>query len=236
MSNGYNYGKLQPILAEKICNLFYDLGPSTYDETAPKIEYWIEYVLTEDFIATDDLLGRVSPMAWSTRGSHSDISRFLKEFRDAPHRSDQVRSFVDKLCRLVLRWFAIASAEHLRMDDHYSNVATLGGNTFIRAASFVGHLIECGLLDHDLVRRHLVKPLISHHYINDNDSGKVVRANAIYQLFIVAGNTLLRSVLEPGDVQVCFETLDSQITLGEIAGLDAARLNVRFDSLFDAPH
>jgi len=236
MSNGYDDDNLQPVLAQKICNLLYDLGPSTYDEIAPKVEYWIEYVLAEHFTTTDGLVQRVSPMAWDSRGSHSDISRFLKEFRDAPHRSEQARSFVDKLCPLVLRWFAIASVENLRMGDHWSNVATFGGNTFIRAASFVGHLIESGLLGHDLVRRHLVKPLIAHHYTDDNGPGKAVRANAIYQLLIAAGNTLLQGVLEPGDVQVCFKTLDGQTAIGGIAGLDVARLNVRCDSRPDALH
>jgi len=234
MSQLGGYHNRQLALAATIRDMLYDLCPLTYNEIALNIEYWIEYGITEEFTNTDDLMGQVSPIAWDNRGSHSDISRFLKEFRDAPHRSEQARSFVDKLCRLVHRWFAIASVESLRMGWDYSNVATFGGNTFIRAASFVGHLIECGLLDHDLVRRHLVKPLIAHHYVDENNPAKTVRANAIYRLFIAAGNTLLQGVLEPGDVQVCFRTLDSQITLGNIVGLDAARLNVRRDSCSDA--
>jgi len=236
MSDDYDYDNLQPVLAENIRNFFCDLGPSTYDEVAPNIEYWIEYVLTEGFTTTDELVRRVSPMAWSAQGSRSDISRFLKEFRDAPRRSEQARSFVDKLCPLVLRWFAIASVENVRITWHESGAATLVGNAFIRAASFMGHLIESGLLGHDLVRRHLVKPLLALHYANDNDPAKAIRANAIYQLFIAAGDTLLQGVLEPGDVEVCFKILDSQIALERIQGLDAARLNVRCDSRFGASH
>ena len=103
----------------------------------------------------------------------------------------------------------------------------------LHAASFVGHLIESGLLAREPVRRHLSKSLTT-HYCNDDNGGDVlkraVRANAIYKLFTVSGNTLLRGLLEPENVQVCFERLETQISLGEIVGLDswsAARLNVR---------
>ena len=175
-------------------------------------------------------------MAWGLSGSHSDISQFLKEFRDAPHRSEQARSFVDKLCLLILRWFTIASVENVQAGSRWCNVLPYGEDVFICAASFVGHLIESGLLGHDLVRRHLVKPLIAHHYANEDHPTKTAKANAIYQSFITAGNTLLQGVLEPGDVHICFKTLDSQIVLRKIARLDAVRLNVRCDSRPDASH
>ena len=61
----------------------------------------------------------------------------------------------------------------------------------------------------------------------DQGDTKAVRAGAIYQLFIVAGNTLLRGLLEPEDVQVCFETLNAQISFGGIAGLNARKLQIR---------
>jgi len=236
MSEEPGYHNRQLALATTIRGMLCDLGPSTYNEIAPNIAYWIEYGITGEFATTDDLVERVSPVAWGRYGSDSDISRFLKEFRDAPHRSEQARSFVDKLCRFILRWFAIGSVENVQADCRWSNVSPDGSYGFIHAASFVGHLIDCGLLGHDLVRQNLVKPLISHHYYNDNGPGKAVRANAIYRLFIAAGNTLLQGVLEPEDVQVCFETVDSQITLERIQGLDAARLNVRCDSRFGASH
>jgi hypothetical protein len=50
------YHNHQPALVAKICNLLYSLNPSTYGEIALKIEYWIEYVITEQFTTTDDLV------------------------------------------------------------------------------------------------------------------------------------------------------------------------------------
>jgi hypothetical protein len=47
MSSRPGYHNRQPVLAANICNLFYSLDSSTYGEIAPKIEYWIEYVITE---------------------------------------------------------------------------------------------------------------------------------------------------------------------------------------------
>ena len=250
MYNGPGYHHRQPILAAKICSLLSSLNPSTYDEIAPKIEYWIEYVITEEFMTIGDLVERVSSVAWAN-GHHSEILRFLKGFRDTPNRSERTRSFVDQLCTNVLRWFAVAGAEDLPTCSNDPSVTNGGWSGFARAASFVGHLIECGLLSHDLVRRHLIKPLITHHRYDH------YRARAIYELFVVAGNTLLRGLLEPGDVQVCFERLDTlgnillqypsrstenevffQIlaTLGGIAELYTARLNVRSDSCLNALH
>ena len=234
MSNEPSY---QVALASNICALLYDLTSSTYDEVAPKIEYWIEYVLDEQFTTIEDLVERVSVVAWDKRSSHPDISRFLKEFRDAPHRSEPARSFVDRLCRHLLRWFAVASTEDLWTNWHMGSVSKTGGVGFIRAAPFVGHLIECGLLDRELVRRHIFKPLMSHYYNQANFSKQSIRADAIYQLFTAARNTLLQGFLEPEEVQVCFEKLETRVSLGAIAGLelfDTARLNVRCDSRLDA--
>jgi hypothetical protein len=225
------YRNRQPVLAAKIRSLLSTLSPSTYDEIAPKIEYWIEYGITEQFTTTDDLVERVSFVAWECNDP-LDIARFFKEFRDAPHRSERMRSFVDELAIHVLRWFAIAATDNFASGYNYGynynhswDFPVTGGGVwsgFTRAASFVGHLIECGLLSHDLVRRHLIKPLIAHHGYDNN------RTNAIYQLFIIAGNTLLQGLLEPGDVKVCFMTLDACRT--GIEGFNAAKLNVRCDS------
>jgi hypothetical protein len=227
MLDGPGYHNRQPILAANIYKLLYSLSPTTYDEIAPMIEYWIEYVLTEQFTTTDDLVERIAPVAWAPCSPRPDISRFLKEFHEAPQRSERARSFVDELCLHVLRWFAIAAADNLSV--HKNSSVTNGGlEGFRRVASFVGHLIERGLLTDDLVRRHLIKPLITHRNYDD------YRANAIYQLFDVAGNTLLQGLLEPGDVQVCFERLKT--LTGKSTDLGTARLDVRCDSHFDAPH
>ena len=151
----------------------------------------------------------------------------MKEFREAPQRSERARSFIDGLCLHVLQWFAIAAADDLSV---YKNGSVRSGGLegFRRVASFVGHLIERGLLSDDLVRRHLIRPLITHRNYDN------YRANAIYQLFDVAGNTLLQGLLEPGDVQVCFERLKTPT--GKSTELGTARLDVRCDSHFDAPH
>ena len=231
MSNGPGYHNCKAVLATKIRDLLRDLGPSTHDEIAPIIEYWIEYGLTEQFTTIVDLVELVSPVAWDTQGSPSDISRFLKEFRDAPHRSEQARSFVNELCLYVLRWFAVASADNFGAGWHNGLVSKGGGPGFISTASFVGHLIECGLLGRELVRCHLPKPLTTHRYNNNGDAmNQVIRANAIYNLFTVAGNTLLQGLLEPEDVLACFKKMAARIPLGEISGLDtidAGRFTVR---------
>jgi len=236
MSNDYH--DRQVVLASNICNLLYDLSSSTYDEIAPKIEYWIEYVLSEQITTTDGLAERVSAVAWEGRGSHPDISRFLKEFRNAPHRSEQARSFVDGLCLYLLRWFAVASAEDLWTNWHKAPVSKSGGPGFIRAASFMGHLIECDLLGREPVRQHIFKPLTNHYYNPGNLSKQSIGANAIYKLFTAAGHTLLQGLLEPEEVQDCFRTLEARVSLGAINGIDvwdATRLNVRCDSCLDTP-
>ena len=198
--------------------------PSKYDKSAPVVEYWIEYVLREQFTTVDELVEGISQIAWDQGQSFANIARFLKEFQAAPHRSEQARSFVDKLCEHVLRWFAIASVTpNLQMDLTRHSlphaVAINGGRGLIRAASFVGCLIEQDLLSHELVRRHLVKPLITHNYMIAG------RVEAIYQLFASAGNTLICGLLEPEDVQICFDALHTHV--GKIEGLDAGRLQVR---------
>src|SRR5258708_17931490 len=80
--------------------------PSKYDEITPKIEYWIEYVLREDFSTVDELVEGVLYVAWDGGGSFASVGRFLEEFRDAPHRSEEARTFVTRMCTHVLRWFA----------------------------------------------------------------------------------------------------------------------------------
>jgi len=209
-------------LTSKIRSLLISIAkdPSEYDNITPKIEYWIEYGLRERFTTVDVLVEDVSYVAWDQYGSHTSVVRFLKEFYDAPHRSEQARSFVDGLCEHLLRWFAMAATEDTYFADSTS-VASGGGPGFMYAAWFVGSLVEWGLISHDLVRQHLVKPLISHHGYNH------YRPNAIYRLFLAAGNTLLRGLLEPEDVRVCFEMLDTQMSLGRIEGLDPRKLQVR---------
>ena len=196
-----------------------------YDKIAQKIEFWIEYVLRERFTTVDELVEGVSYIAWDGCKSHASIAWFFRGFRMASHRSEQAKTFVDELCGYILRWFAIVSVENLSRDRYFELVGKYTGNSFVAAASLVGHLIEQNLLSHELVRRHLIKPLIAHHH-TDQDSIQVLRASAIYQLFTVAGNTLLRGLLEPEDVQVCFETLDSWVSRGEIAELSERKLQV----------
>jgi len=217
-------------IALKICSLLTSLtrAPAEYDDIAPKIEYWIEYVLREEFATINELVEGVSCVAWDQGGSHPSVARFLKEFHGAPHRSGQARFFVDKLCEHVLRWFAIASVEDMSWNSSF--VARSGGSGFVRVASFVGQLIDRDMLPHDLVQRHLVKPLIAHHH-TDTDCTKSIRSNAIYQLFITAGSTLLCGPLEPGDVQACFDMLNACIPFG----LTGGKLQVRSPPRFDAP-
>jgi len=183
---------------------------------------------------------QLSPLVWDGRNSESDAAAatFLKEFRDAPHRSEKARSFVDRLCSRVLLWFAAASAEDPTPwnGNNAGKVTRWGGGGLINTASSVGHLIERGLFNPELVRRHLVKPLITHHYTdNVKVHQKSFRTEAIYHLF-TAANTLLQGILEPEDVKVCFETLESEIPFGRVVGLDAVKLQVRCATHFGASH
>jgi len=228
MVKGASFHNRQPCIALKIRSLLTSLteNPSENEKITPKLEYWIEYVLSERFATVDELVEGVSTVMWELSDPCArSVARFLKEFRDAPGRSGQAGSFVDKLCERILRWFAIASVENLGMDNSPGLIVSHGGCSFIRVASFVGYLIEWGLLGHKLVKRHLVKPLTAHHYTSNGLCGpEYVRVTAIYQLLIAAGNTLLRGLLEPEDVQACFEALDTS----KIPGLDAEKLQVRW--------
>jgi len=219
MSGDTTYRNRGIVIGAKISGLFLSLGPATYDEVSPLVGYWIEYALTDQSVNADDLVDQLSSMTWSGC-SPMHIALFLKEFRDTPDRSEQARYFVNALCARVLQLFAAASAENLRPWDAYNKdkIVGWGMDGFVRAASLVGHLIERGIFNHDLVRRHLVKPLIAHHYPDGhNVKHKTSRAAAIYQLFVHAGNTLLQGLLEPDDVQICFETLNSEIPPGRVA-------------------
>jgi len=230
MSGETGYHRRGTIIGAKIFSLLSSLGLSTYDEVSPVVAYWIEYALTEQSVDTGDLVERLSLLAWENRSSEANaaVAKFLKEFRDAPHRSEQARSCVDRLCDRVLRWFAAAAAENLVPWDglSYEDVARYRGNGFTYAASFVGHLTECGILDHDLVRKHLIKPLITHRCTAPNDVGRFFRSMAIYQIFVAARDTLLQGFLEPEDVEACFKTFGANPP-PYVAGPDAAKLNVR---------
>lgn len=105
-----------------------------------------------------------------------------------------------KLCEEILRLFAVSSVQDLSMDRN-RNVG-YGGKGFISTASLIGHLIEWRLVIHQLVRQHLVKLLIAHHYTYHprDHIAKSIRAMAIYQLLAVARNTLLQGLLEPEDI------------------------------------
>ena len=242
MSCGYHNRK--DTIAANIGDLLLRLHSSTYEEIAPKAEYWIKYAITEGWFTTpQDLAERVSSIAWKFSGPDSDCGRFLKEFRDAPRHSERVKSFVDELCNHTLLWFAAASAD-LIANGHYSSNSTVpsgGGNGFVNAGAFLGHLSKHGLLHRDLVRKHLVKPLTTYTKVNPR-LDTVFRVNAIYCMFVNAGNALLQGLLEPRDVQACFEILDAQpITSWDRNGgtpqtagiIKVAKLKVRFDSILD---
>ena len=238
MSGEYGYHNRKGRICSQICSLLISLTerPSEYDQIAPKIEYWIEYVLGEDFTTVDELVEGVSYVAWDTSGGFfAPVGKFLKEFRDAPHRSEQARTFVTRMCSHVLRWFSIASVEGVWNTHGWGSgwVASRGGPGFIRAASFVGYLIEWGLLSHDLVRRHLTKSLTNHVYSTDYrvESPEAIRARAIYQLFAAAGNTLLQGLLELDDVKACFDMLDTWSQRG--VGYNAAELKVQYTACDD---
>ena len=228
---GYQNHKEHIVLKIRSLLIHLTNEPSEYDEIAPKIEYWIEYVLREGFSTIDDLVEGVSYVAWDGGGSFASVGKFFKEFRDAPHRSEQARTFVTRMCPHVLRWFAIASAESFGGHPRES-ISSDEGPGFVRAASFVGHLIQFGLLSHELVQRHLIKPLTSHHgHYERRNSPDAFRAQGIHQLFTAAGNTLLQGLLEPDDAQVCFDILDLWRDYG---WFDAANVKVQYTTHADA--
>ena len=230
MSSGYH--NRQTAIRSKIRSLFTSLisAPSNYVEITPHLEYWIDYVLREDFLTVDELVEEISYLAWDQSGTFTKVAQFLKEFHDSPHRSEHARTFVTRLCSHVLRWFAITSAEEI-YDTWSSSIVSIGGRPgFMHAASSVGHLIEWGLLSHELVQRHLTKPLTSHRDINKTTSSPgAVRAKVIYELFTTAGNTLLQGLLEPDDVQACFDMLDTWCQRGVV--FNVAKLKVQYTAL-----
>lgn len=241
---GYHHHKT--VLASNITGLLCSLGPSTYDEVAPKIEYWIEHVITERFTKADDLAERLSPLAWNFfhENCRSAIPRFLKEFHDAPNRSEGAKSFVDEFCFRVLRWFTVALADSFGMQSYYSgSIPLTGAGGFICAASFVGHLIERDLLSRELVRQYLrtLAPGYNSNQWNGvcNGVDPVARASAIYQLFTTAGNALLQGLLEPEDVQACFDVLNTHshgiVGPGSVK-IVSPKLDVRCGLFLDASH
>ena len=226
MTDGPGYHNRRGPICAKIRSLLISLSnePLNYDRIAPKVEYWIEYVLREGFATVDELVEGVSGVGWDGGGSYANVARFFKEFYDAPHCSEQARSFVSQLCHYILRWFAIAFTEDLWWASG-SSLSIRGAPGLVSAASFVGHLIDRELLSHEFVRRHLTKSLTNHHDGDNHTSSPVAtRAKAIHQLFTAAGNTLLQGLLEPGDAQACFDILDTWSQRG--IGIDAATLKV----------
>jgi len=141
--SGPSYENRQAIILPKIYSLLHSLDPSAYDGVTPKVEYWIEWALTEHSTTVNELVDKVASVAWESSKSQASVAQFLKEFRE-PHRSEQAKSFVNKLCPHVLRWFAVASAEGLTTTEpkgwcsDRSAVAICGGRGFIRAGSFGG--------------------------------------------------------------------------------------------------
>ena len=231
------YSKRGIGVSKQIYTLFSHLNTQTYDEVAPKIEYWIEWALTQQLTTADKLVEEISSLAWTSHCSPASVGRFLKEFRDSSRRSTQAKYFVDGFCTRVFRWFAAASAEDLAMNEYSGTVANRGGCGFIEAASFVGHLIDCSLLDHALVRLHLIKPLTTHYYPQPRRPEGIVRVNAICRLFVAAGSTLVQGLLEPEDVRVCFEILGTQPSRPDgIEGLPATKLQVQCATHRDAPY
>jgi len=219
-------------VSKKIYSLLSQIDTRRYDEIAPGIEYWTELALTQQLTTVDKLVEHVSTMPWTGLTSPASVGRFLKEFRDSPRRSAQARSFVDDLSTRVFLWFAAASAEDLGMNGSYhslTDAARNGGHGFIEVASFVGHLIDCGLLDHELVRLHLIKPLTTHIYSKPGKAEETVRIYAICRLFFAAGSTLVQGLLEPEDLQACFKILETQLSKhGTTGELSSTKLEVQW--------
>ena len=223
------YHNRKTVICDKIRSLLISLTHySNYNEgVASNIEYWIDHALHEGRITSNELVEGVSCVAWDDGGDFANVGRFFKEFRDSPHCSWRAEGFVCELCSHVLRWFAIASAEDLWAPSRSSLVSRGGAPGFVRAASFVGYLIKYGLLAPDpSVRWHLIKPLINHHNdVEHKHSAEAVRANALYQLFAAAGNSLLQGQEAPEDIQACFEIFETRS--GWIEGFDSTRVKVQ---------
>ena len=60
------------------------------------------------------------------------------------------------------------------MNENFGEVTRYGRDGFMEAVSFVGHLVWCGLVGHELVRLYLIKSLMSH-----GRPEETVRVNAI---------------------------------------------------------
>ena len=233
-----SYQNRSTYVSRKIHFFFSRIDTQRYDEIAPKIEYWTEFALTQQLTTVDKLVEHVSDLAWTIHPSPASVGRFLKEFRDSPRRSAQARSFVDDLSTRVFLWFVAASAEDLGIDRTYyhNSLAINGGPGFTEAASLVGHLIYCGLLDHELVRLHFIKPLTTHLYSRPGRPEGIVRINAICRLFIATGSTLVQGLLEPEDVQACFMILETHLSSdGATAGLSSTTLEVQYATHPDVP-
>ena len=223
-------------VSETIYTLLFRLNTQTYQEIVPKLEYWIEFAFSQQFTTIAKLVEHVSAIVWAYNKSPESIARFLKEFRGSPRQSAHARSFVDELCTRAFWWFTAASAEDLDMSWRDKGVAKRGGSGFVDAAAFVGRLIECDLLNHNLVRQHLIKPLITHYYPNPGMPQEIVRTNAIFQLLFAAGNTLVEGLLEPDDARICFEILETQLSKPDvIARLSTTKLEVRCTIYPDVP-
>lgn len=220
-------------VSRKIYTLFTCLDVETYEEVAPKIEYWTEWAFSQQLTTVDKLVEHLSDLAWTTYRCPASFARFLREFRDSPRRSPQAKLFVKEFCARVFWWFAAASAEDLAMAWQKDTVAGGGGCGFVEAASFIGHLIEYDMLDHKLVRQHLVKPLTTHHYSQPGAPEELVRVYAVGRLFVAAGTPLLQGLLEPEDVRLCFKMLEIRLTRDGTTKLevqcathpDASRMN-----------
>ena len=236
--SGPGYHNCAISISAKIYSLFRLLEIPTYDGIAPKIEYWVELALTQQFTTVDELVEQVSLLVWNGLKSPISFSRFLREFRDSPRRSAQARSFVDDTCTRVFQWFVAASAEDLGEDSNDGIAAIGGGNGFMKVALYVGQLIKHDLLSHELVRLHLIKPLTTHHYPSPNGTAEAVRANVICRLFYIAGDTLLRGLLEPEDSRVCLEILGAQLSGpgARITGFSNADLEVQCATHPSASH
>ena len=217
----------------EIHDLLASLTPSAYGEVSSKIGLWIESTLTEQFMNADNLVEQLSSTPkWTFYPYASVVARFLKEFRDAPHRSEQAKYFVDELCARVLRWWAAASAENLassalNQSRTHRVVGGGGGDDFIHAASIVGSLVGCGLPSRELVRRYLIKPLISHRCMDREDAEKSIRVGGIFQMLSFARNALYLGLFEPEDVRACFELLGTKVSFGGMAAPETGRINVR---------
>ena len=167
MSESHCYHNRKKHVCMQICSLLISLTthPLEYDDISLKIEYWIKYVLHKEFLTVEELVEGVLYVVWNTNSwSFVGIGKFLKEFYDAPHYSEQARTFVAQMYFHVLRWFVIVSVEDVSHNNLGSGWLTSGERLgFICAASFVRYLIKWELLSHEPVQRHLIKPLTNHY-------------------------------------------------------------------------